>query len=223
LWLATSADTTAANIQAQFKVDVIHGDTLDFTNANIAARLSHTTGYTPNGTSEYIKTAFTPSSSDTGVYSLDNASFGVYTLSSQAGTAGAISLGSYDGTRVAQLVPLLNGFYCNVFVNGPTQTFVSIPTTVFGLCIGMRPNSTTVSVRDYQSATPNTNSVGSSSNGLSTQPFYINARNNTGTADSFTAYSTGAAFLGRLMSGGEADAVAAALNTYMTSVGAAHW
>jgi hypothetical protein len=227
VWLATSADTTSANIQAQFKVDIIHGSTLDFTSANIGSRLNHTTGYTPNGTSEYIKTGFIPSSSDTSVYASGFASFGVYILSSTTNN-GVIPFGTYDGTSADQLLTDNSGSYSFSMMHTAT-TPVSItgtPTSGFGLHLPSILNSTTVQARQYQSSTPLTGTSSGITPTLPTTQLYIGARNNQGSADSFSPESVGAVILMRYMDNSnltEANAVAAAFNAYMTSVGAAHW
>ena len=220
LWLAATSD----NDVNQFKVDLIHGSLLDFTNAGTGTAWNKTTGYTGDGSSQYIKTGFIPGTSDSSVYTLNSATLGVHILSSSNVAATVCIFGSNDGANSDAIFPLYSGNYnFNSIHDATTIGITSGPTSVFGLQIATRTGASAVAAYQYQSASPSSATGTNATAGMPAYELYLAARNGAGTAQFFCSHSIGAAIIGRGYTLTESNGIAAALNSYMTSVGAAHW
>jgi hypothetical protein len=168
-----------------------------------------------NGSSDYLDTGFTPSTAG-GQYTASSGGGGTYIINN-VGAALAISLGAAGtGNHLIQLLPYFGGTAL-IFVNDVTNSVaVGNPPTDSSGCLAGINLSGFVTVYSISSGGTDTGNQATSSPALPDQSVYLGARNNAGTADTFSTYKLSAAWLGGAINGSQ---VCARINTFMTSQG----
>ncbi len=179
---------------------------------------STTNGYTGDGSTAFLDTGFASGSG----FTATSASYGVYIKNARTTGTTIIDMGSYDGTNISQLLPVSAAGNALGFINSLASANTVTNTSSAGFFIETR-NSTTTTLYQYQSASPTSQSTAVTGS-TSSFSFYIMARNNSGTADSFAADQLLAAFLGAgVSSSSAANDLASCTNGMMTTLGLNVW
>jgi hypothetical protein len=174
-------------------------------------------GYNNSNSSCFISTGYIPSSSG-GNATLNSATVSACQETSNTITAEGFYLGAGDASNSTLLGPFYGGITPTFAdINDANFTSAGTPTNAQGSWILSRTSSSATTL--YRNGT-SFSTPGGTSGALVTVQLYVMARNNNGTADSFTPAGSifGYAFGG---SGSiNAANIRARLNTYMTAVGA---
>jgi hypothetical protein len=138
-------------------------------------------GYTTNGSSSYIKTAYTPSIN--GVNFLLNSAMIAYYTRTNVGYQTGVDCGAYDGANFDECYSAYTGTGMGTYINNATG-LATLNAATQGLFSHARTSSTTVTqtINGTQIATGTHNSVA-----LCTQQIYIGNRNDNGTPDLWCA------------------------------------
>jgi hypothetical protein len=177
-------------------------------------------GYQGNGTSSYLATGFTPSSAPSPKLVQNSASLGVWSRTNIAENAVDIGAkGSNPGTQDSTIMirnssnQFLNRL--NIIAGGG---YSPANASSVGLFVAVRPDAS--NLIDYvNGAVIGTGAVASAV--VATIEFNIGVRNDNGTFNAYSTKQYAAALIGSSLSAAENSALYAALNTYLTAVGAA--
>ena len=169
-------------------------------------------GYQCNGSSSYIKTGFTPSTSGTN-YVTNSAMIGYYARNSIAAAA-SVDMAAYDGSYFTEGYSNYTATGMASYINGTTG-IANVNTNTQGLFVHNRNSSS--NVQSWINGTMLTQGS-STATGKCTQQLYLGARNNNGTADAYTAQQYACAIIGA----GSLNMVTlnSAVNLLMTNLGA---
>jgi len=169
-------------------------------------------GYTTNGSSNYIKTGFTPSTSGTN-FTLNSATVAYYTRTNIGYQAG-VDFGAYDGSNFLESYSAYTGVGMGSYING-LAGLVTANSGTQGLFSHVRTNSTTVQqwINGTQLATGT-----KSSGALTTLQTYLGCRNDMGTPDTYATNQYSLLLIGS----GSLNMVTlnSAVNLLMTNLGA---
>lgn len=175
-------------------------------------------GYDFNGTTQYLSTQYTPST-EAVQYALDSASMFLWGTENVASDGTSMGVGTGGGFSV--LTPRRasgDTYIAAVNASGITGGTVGTVTDSRGLTHLDRSGASLTTVfKNGASAT--TTTVASS--GLPNQPIFIGARDTDGSPNLYDTRAQAAAGIGASLGSTAAAALYAALNTYLTAVGAA--
>lgn len=174
-------------------------------------------GYTGNGTTSYLSTNFVPST-DGVQYTLNDASFGVYSRTNSASNT-IVDIGADDaGTRFAQLLGRITSNNMFVRVHRSISTGLSAANTnSSGLLVARR------SASDAQQVYRNGSQLGAdtaASTAVPTIALFVGAQNASGTPNNFSTRQYAFAFVGASLSAQQQSDLATIVESYMDSIGA---
>lgn len=149
----------------------------------------------------YLNTHYNPST-DTVKYTLNNASFGVY---SRTQRDAALKIhGVTIGANSINLYIRRTSTACRVIINSAGYATAAHPASSLGMSTIIRSDANTVGfIRDKGAIVTGA----AASNALPNGNIYLLARNNAGTADAFDDVQLSFAFIGRNLSQEESDAL----------------
>lgn len=209
LWIyaATTSVTALTNLKSSS-----YGCT-----ANGAMTFTANTGYrSDNVATSYLSMGYNPSTAG-GNLTLNSASIGGYSLTSDTGTGFWTVMGCSDASANGLFLwPNTGGGNGGGRVNAGGAQLVTPPANMQGMHVFTRTASTTTVL--YKNGT----SLGSNATASSALPnanLIVFARNNNGTNDDPWPDQMSAAFIGGGLDATKASALSSRINTYMTSLG----
>jgi hypothetical protein len=218
LWPLANADNSASATDIQSLTSIVNPGAAATLSGTFTSKLS---GYLSNGTTGFINSGFNPFTAG-GNYTQNKGTIGTYGLTNRSASADTISIGMYDGTNDTQILPFRSLANVQALNSVAGQEFTGVAHNADGFSIVTRIDSTHCEMFQFYSDTSfNSGSVAVAG---SVAPinlnFFICARNNQSSADSFLNEKLGLAFIGGLTPAQCTD-LAGYVNTYMTSLGLA--
>ncbi len=179
-------------------------------------------GYTPNGSTGFLNTAYTPSSSG-GSLTQNSAFAAVYIRTSRTSSATVAQMGAFSGgSNSLYLIPDISSGTMDAIMNAGagSMNFTQADTDIQGFWVASRTGSTTTNAFNFRTGTSSLGSNATASTGLSTDSIYIGAMNNGGSAAFFAGDQQAAVAFGGGLTSGEALSLSNRVNAYITAVGA---
>ena len=203
----------------QAKYDVIGGNAHTFIGpGTFASRWSQADGFIGSGTGHCLDTNFTPRTAN-GNYQIGNCMTCLHINNIRSAFSTETTLGASDGVDAVMMLMYFSGGP-NINING-IQPFPTVADSQSILIASRNSSLTEAKAYSYKSATPATATASGISNSpLLNRSIFIGGYNNDGTTALTSADKVGAAIIGAGVNDAQADALAAAINTYMTSGGA---
>jgi hypothetical protein len=190
-------------------------------------RWAATTGFTGDGTTNYINTGFNPATAGVN-FTLNVGTLGVYCVNNRTTTNTSEAIGCSDTTNTVTLLPYSTDTggtqvgYLNIAAGADTVIGAA---TTHGLTIDARYLSTTTSILNFVTASPSTGDSATTANAVPSQNIYIGCRNANGTAAHFSSDSIACVFISTagttaITTNSLMTLIAARINTYMSGAGA---
>jgi len=213
LYILAAPDVATAKlnlVSSSFTI-TSHGTNIDTTGFTAYS------GFTGNGSDRYLDTGCAPSAGTLN-YQRDACSYGAYVLSNTAGS-NSVEIGANDGAAtIADLLSRQAGGNILMRVNNTSGVNVTNATRA-GMYVGTRTSTSNVPVYKNGNTTP----IGTDTNGsqiiTSLPSFFILARDDSGTASSFSSEQLSAAFIGGAQTATNASNLSSRINTFMTAYG----
>lgn len=193
--------------------------TIDIMNLTVATEHATPTigagGYTGNGSTMYVDLNTKPSD-----YSQFSASYGAYDRTNSTSTGSDVIIGAFDGTVLSDFIPMLGATTFNARINGLGGDSTSgTNSNRQGMYVITTTADTVQAIYKNGNTTPiGTNSKSDQS--VATLPnFFGLARDDSGTASSFTSDQIAAWWIGPGLTSTQASNLSSRINTYMTAWG----
>lgn len=173
-------------------------------------------GYAGNGTTSYLNTGFVPSTH--GVqYTLNDASFGVYSRTNANATSSADMGAQASSSSNRAILFIRNGNEAAYRVNQNAAQSGVANTDSSGLWVARRTASNAIS--QYHNGASFATSA-TASTGRPAVAMFIAAQNNNGTPSQFSTRQYAFAFVGASMSAGQQSSLFTIVESYLDSIGA---
>jgi hypothetical protein len=209
LYIFAAVDATTARLNLiQNNFNATETGTVSFSAYN---------GFTGDGSTGFENSGFVAASAG-GNYTQNSASFGIYILSNNAGS-NSVEIGASDGTNNLSDAVTRQGAGNSVFRINDQGANALLPTnaTRAGMYVasrtGANQHDSYKNGSSTATGTPNSFSI------TSLPAFYVCARNDSGTATSFSIEQASAAFIGGGLTATGALNLSTRINTYMTAYG----
>jgi hypothetical protein len=208
LWLFANQHATAALLDVKG---------LDTATAVNSPTFTADQGYAGNGTSSYINTTYN-ASTDGSAYTQNSAHIMVYDRTSRTSSAGLpVLTGAYNGSTTYSSIEPNPGGTAYFLMNDLTALTATGPANVQGAWITTRTSN--VATAGYRNGSSFASTGASSSVSIPNFAFYVGARNNNGTADSFTSDQIAVFTAGASLDATQAANLNTRIEAYMDALG----